>query len=153
MMHRGTVIVLLVSLLVLAVAGVAYAPYHTQTQPSPESGGARFKTQAQTASSHAMFAAESNASASAKDHLGHTIACIEGPKGKNVNAAWANPCAGQGNGVLIDLKASKEGAAWVPVVEAADALAMVGLKSSVLAQTKNAARGVSELMRLIAEAK
>lgn len=152
-MHRWTVGVLLISLLVLAVAGVAYAPYHTQTQPSPEGGAARFKSQAQTASAHASFAADSSSMRGAKEHLGHAIACIEGPKGKNVNSAWENPCAGQGNGVLGDLKASKVGAAWVPVAEAADSLALVGLKASDLAQAKNTARGVSELMGLIAEAK
>lgn len=152
-MHRWIIGVLVISLVVLAAAGVAYAPYHTQTQPSPESGAARFKSQAQTASAHASFAADSSSMTGAKEHLGHTIACIEGPKGKNVNSAWANPCAGQGNGVLGDLKASKDGAAWVPVAEGADSLALVGLKASDLAQTKNAARAVSEMMRLIAEAK
>lgn len=142
----------LVSLLVLAVTGVAYAPYHTQTQPSP-AGGAAFKNQAQTAAQHASFAADSGSMSGAKEHLGHTVACIEGPKGKNVNSAWANPCTGQGNGVLADLKTSKDGAAWIPVAEAADSLTLVGLKASDLAQTKNAARAVSEMMRLIAETK
>lgn len=115
--------------------------------------GDAFKTQAKTASAHASFAADGSSMSYVKEHLGHTLVCIEGEKGKNVHPAWENVCKGQGNGVLNDLRASKDGAAWIPVAEAADALAVSAMKSTNLAQIKTSARGVSELMRLIAEAK
>lgn len=140
--------------LTFGIVAVAYAPYHTQQTPPPaESMSGAFKAQARTASTHAGFAAEGSSMSYVKEHLGHVVVCIEGTKGKNVNPAWANPCSGQGSGVINDLEASKEGAPWTLVAQAADSLAIAGLKSTALAQAKNAARGASELMRLIAQAK
>ena len=151
-MSRWKVSALIVSLLMFAIVGVAYAPYHTQTPPSP-AGGAAFKNQAKTASQHAGFAADSGTMSGAKEHIGHAIVCMEGPRGKNVNAAWENPCAGQGNGVLADLQTGPQGAAWLLVAQSADSLAVAALNNNNLTQVKNAAQGVSELMRLIAETK
>lgn len=127
-----------------------YGPPAPPAQPpSPSSGS--FAAQAKTAAAHASFAAEGTSVSYAREHLGHVIVCIEGKKGKNVNAAWENPCSGQGNGVLNDLRGSA--ASWSLVAQAADGLAVAGLKHTDLAKMKAAARGVSTLMKLVAEAK
>ena len=154
-MQRAVIGVSLALMLLLSVAGVAYAPYHTQQQPqpSPAASSGAFKAQAKVASAHAGFASGGSSMAYVKEHLGHVLACIEGAKGKNVNPSWMNPCSGQGNGVLNDLRASKNGAAWMPVAQAADCLTVAGFKSTNLVQAKNAAKGVSQLMKLIADAK
>lgn len=114
-------------------------------------GAAAFKAQAKTAAAHASFASDGSSASYVREHLGHVIACIEGPKGKNVNAAWDNPCAGQGNGVLVDVRTDRDGAAWILVAQAADDLAVAGLKAPALDQAKRAARGVAQLMVLMSE--
>lgn len=153
-MHRVRLAVVIAVLAVLAIAGTAYAPYHTQAPSSTApSGGAAFKAAAKTAAAHAGFAADGGTVSYAREHLGHVIVCIEGPKGKNVNSAWENPCQGQGNGVLADLAANRNAKSWLLVAKAADGLAVAGLKAANLAEIKNAAKGVSELMALIAEVK
>ncbi|MDQ7819062.1 MAG: hypothetical protein QN173_06030 [Armatimonadota bacterium] len=146
-----TVVVIAVALgLVAGLGGVAYAPYHTQTRPQQTTAGA-YKAQARTAAAHASFASEGTSLSYVREHLGHAIACLEGPKGKNVNPAWDNPCQGQGGGVLVDLRADPQGMAWALVVQAAADLAVAGLKAQALDQAKNAARGVAELMKLVAQ--
>jgi hypothetical protein len=85
-----------------------------------------------------------------REHLGHVILCIEGPRGTNVNAAWENPCQSQGNGVLHDLGSA--GTSWSLVAQTADTLAVRALRSSDLNEMKIAASGVAALMKLIAEA-
>ncbi|MCS7235864.1 MAG: hypothetical protein RMM30_07830 [Armatimonadota bacterium] len=114
---------------------------------------ARWKVQARTGFTHAGFAAAAEGASSVDQHLGHALNCIEGPKGRNFNANWGHPCQGQGEGLLVDLRADRAGAAWLLVAEAAGQLAASGLRSRDLAQKKNAARGVAELLRLIAEAR
>ncbi|MDR7425115.1 MAG: hypothetical protein QN118_07600 [Armatimonadota bacterium] len=86
-----------------------------------------------------------------EQHLGHALNCIEGPQGRNFNRAWGHVCDGQGQGILTDLRNDREGMSWTSVVEAADELAVKGIRSRDLAQRKNAARGVAELLRLAAE--
>lgn len=152
-MHPRMLAIIVAIALTFGIVAVAYAPYHTQQAPPAESTSGAFKAQARTASTHAGFAAEGSSMSSVKEHLGHVVVCIEGAKGKNVNSSWMNPCSGQGGGVLNDLKASKNGATWTLVAQSADSLALAGIKSTALADAKNAARGVSELMRLIAESK
>ncbi len=154
-MHRVVVGFSLALVLLVGIAGVAYAPYHTQQYqyPPAASSSDAFKAEAKVASTHAGYASDGSSMSYVKEHLGHVLACIEGAKGKNVNASWMNPCSGQGNGVLTDLTASANGSAWLSVAQAADSLALSGINSTNLAQAKNAAKGASELMRLIAEAK
>jgi len=136
------------ALLVALAAGSVEAPYHTAS--TPPAGGA-FAAQAKTAAAHASYAAEGSTVTYVREHLEHALLCIEGPKGKNVNAAWENPCAGQGGGVLRDLGAG--GGSWRPVAEAADGLAVAGLRAHSLPTMKAAARGTAALMTLIAGAK
>lgn len=88
-----------------------------------------------------------------EQHLGHALNCIEGPRGSNFNRAWGHVCEGQGNGILPDLRTDRSGAPWLLVAEAAGELAVKGIRSRDLAQRKNAALGVAELLRLVAEAK
>lgn len=156
-MRTARVAGLLAAVVVLIAATAAQAPYHTTPtpppQPAPPSGSpsGAVAAQAKTAATHAGFAAEAQTLSSVREHLGHVIVCIEGPKGKNVNAAWENPCQGQGSGVLNDLRGSA--ASWTLVAQSADNLAVAGLKSTDLARMKAAAKGVSALMTLVAEGK
>ncbi len=114
---------------------------------------AKWKTQARTGATHAGFAAGAEAAGPADQHLGHALNCLEGPRGRNFNARWGNPCEGQGQGVLPDLHGDPAGRAWLLVVEAAGQLAAAGIRSRELAQKKAAARGVEALLRLVAEAR
>lgn len=141
-MHRGaTPTAWLVTILLLIQSTIYQAA----------AAGGAYKVQAKTAAAHASFAADGSMASYVREHLGHVIACIEGPKGKHVNPAWENPCAGQGNGVLPDLRADRDAAAWILVAQAADDLTVAGLGAPALDQAKKAARGVVELMKLVAE--
>lgn len=138
--------------MVVGLAAAACAPYHSPTAPQqtgPASGG--FKAQARTAATHAAFASDGASFSSVREHLGHALACIEGPRGKNVNPAWDNPCQGMGAGVLADARGDPQGVRWLLVIQAADDLAVAGLKAQSLDQAKAAARGVAELMKLAAQ--
>ncbi|MDR5708723.1 MAG: hypothetical protein QN172_03725 [Armatimonadota bacterium] len=133
----------------LVTAG--YASYHEQ---QPAGGGEpAWRVQARTAATHAGFAAGGESMSYVEQHLGHALNCIEGPRGRNFNRAWGHVCEGQGQGILPDLRNDRVGRSWMLVAEAAGELAVKGIQSRDLAQRKNAARGVSELLRLIAEAR
>ncbi len=137
---------------VLALSAASAQSYKAgEYQVGAPAGEPKWKVQARTGATHAGFAAAADAASSVDQHLGHALNCIEGAKGRNFNAAWGHPCQGQGDGLLQDLRADRAGAAWMLVAEAADQLAVAGIKSRDLAQKKNAARGVAELLRLIAE--
>ena len=60
-----------------------------------------------TATTHAGFAAKYEALNEVTTHLHHTLNCLVGPQDKLFDAAAGNPCQGQGNGYLPDLKAAK----------------------------------------------
>ncbi|HEY6103882.1 MAG TPA: hypothetical protein VI007_11740 [bacterium] len=139
-------------------AGVAYAPYHTTPTPPPStpsspSGLSAAQAQAKVAAAHGGFAAEGGTVSYVHEHIGHTLACIEGATGKNVNAAWENPCQGMGNGVLPDLERANASASLIEKAKTADAAAVSAMKNNGLAQTKASAKQVSTLMKEIAEAK
>ncbi len=141
-----------VVLLVTGLVAAGYGYYHEQP-PAAGGGEPAWKVQARTAATHAGFAAGGDTMSYVELHLGHALNCIEGPRGRNFNRAWGHPCEGQGEGLLADLRKDRAGMSWLLVAEAADELAVKGIRSRDLAQRKNAARGVAELMRLIAEAK
>jgi hypothetical protein len=139
-------------MVVLALSAASAQSYKSgEYQVGAPAGEPKWKVQARTGATHAGFAAAADAAGSVDQHLGHALNCIEGAKGRNFNAAWGHVCQGQGDGLLQDLRADRAGAAWMLVAEAADQLAVAGIKSRDLAQKKNAARGVAELLRLIAE--
>ncbi len=138
-----------VVVLVVGLVTAGYAYYHEQ---QPAGGGEpAWKVQARTAATHAGFAAGGDTMSSVEQHLGHALNCIEGPRGANFNRAWGHVCEGQGQGLLTDLRNDRSGMSWLLVAEAAGELAVKGIRSRDLAQRKNAARGVAELMRLVAE--
>lgn len=147
------VIVWVLGLGVVALAVGAVGAQYKAGEYQTGAEGPAWQVQAKTAATHAGFAAGGDSVNYVDTHLGHALNCIEGPRGKNFNASWGNVCEGQGNGILVDLRADRAGAAWMLVAEAARELAVAGIKSRDLAQKKNAAKGVSALMRLIAEGK
>jgi len=58
-----------------------------------------------TAMAHAGFAAKADALDGVTLHLRHVLNCVVGPQDRQFNAGAGNPCQGQGNGALPDLKA------------------------------------------------
>jgi len=60
-----------------------------------------------TATTHAGFAAKYEALKEVTMHLHHTLNCLVGPQDKLFDASAGNPCQGQGDGYLPDLKATK----------------------------------------------
>jgi hypothetical protein len=140
-----------VLILTVGLGAAVYASYHEQ-QP-PGGGEPAWKVQAKTAATHAGFAAGGDSMSYVEQHLGHALNCLEGPRGRNFNRAWGHVCEGQGQGILVDLRNDRVGMSWMLVAEAARDLAVKGIQSRDLSQRKNAARGVAELLRLIAEAR
>jgi hypothetical protein len=150
-MSRLSAGVALVVAIVLGVAAAAYAPYHTQQQPPAAASGANLKQQVTTATTHAGFAADGTSLGYVQQHLGHALNCLEGTKGKNFNQAWGNVCEGQGNGIMVDLRSAADGGNFRTVAEAADGLALGGLKSKDLNEAKVSAKGVAALLKVIGD--
>ncbi len=131
---------------------MGYAQYNYPPTPQPsQAQAADVKVELKTAITHAGFAASADALGPVQQHLGHTLNCIEGTKGKNFNQSWGHVCQGQGNGVLADLKAAAGGAPLMLVAEQADSLAVAGVKSKDTAEARNAAKGVGALLTVIAD--
>jgi len=93
-----------------------------------------------TAMAHAGFAAKADSLDGVTLHLRHVLNCMVGPQDKLFNAGAGNPCQGQGNGALPDLRA-KTGqdlqfyqASWVAQI------ASQGIASSNLQEAKAAAQ-------------
>ena len=151
------------AILVLGIAAVAYAPYHTGGPPpgapggpgeppgAGAQGGNNLKQQLSTATTHAGFAAEGASLAYVQQHLGHTVNCLEGTRGKNFNQAWGHVCEGQGNGILADLRTATGGATFMAVAGAAGELALGGVKSKDLNEAKIAAKGTAALLKVIGD--
>ncbi|HEV8339695.1 MAG TPA: hypothetical protein VGR25_08570 [bacterium] len=153
-MNRMVAGVALAVVILLGVAAAAYAPYHTQQQPPAGTGAAQpasLKQQLSTATTHAGFAADGTSMAYVQQHLGHVLNCLEGTKGKNFNQSWGNVCEGQGNGILVDLRGAADGAAFRAVADAADALALGGVKGKDLNEAKIAAKGTAALLKVIGD--
>lgn len=118
---------------------------------SPAAAGNKAQTQLATAIQHARNSAGSNTMAGAVSHLGHALNCIEGTKGKNFNASWGHVCQGQGDGILTDIRGERNAASLMLVLEAANDLAVAGVKSTSLPAVQNAARGVGALLQIVAD--
>jgi hypothetical protein len=85
-----------------------------------------------TALTHAGFAASYDAVAEVEMHLHHVVNCLEGDSGKNYHKDAGNPCMGQGNGILPDLKGSgMAGAHAIPYAEVADQVALWGIQQTM----------------------
>jgi hypothetical protein len=78
-----------------------------------------------TAADHAGYAAASLNIDGIHMHLHHAVNCLEGPKGKDFDAAVENPCAKDGNGAIPDAT----DAATRAKLQAALATAMAGIAS------------------------
>lgn len=153
-MSRLSAGVALAVAVVLGVAAAAYAPYHTQQSPPAGAGAAQpasLKQQLTTATTHAGFAADGTSLGYVQQHLGHALNCLEGTKGKNFNQAWGNVCEGQGNGIMVDLRSAADGGNFRAVADAADGLALGGLKSKDLNEAKVSAKGVAALLKVIGD--
>ncbi len=139
-------------LLVFGIAAVTYSQY--DYGPPPRVGqaqGADVKGQLKTAVTHAGFAGSGDSLNYVKQHLGHTLNCIEGTKGKNFNRSWGHVCQGQGNGILTDLRAAPGGATFTLVIEHADSLAAAGVLRKDLAEARTAAKAVGALLTIISD--
>ena len=149
-MSRMTTGLALTVVLVLGAAAAAYAPYHVATPPPPAAAqGGNLKEQLKTAIQHSGFAADGTSMASVQQHLGHALNCLEGTKGKHFNQSWGHVCEGQGNGILTDLRGAPDGASFRAVAEAADELALGGMKSKDLNESKVSAKAVGALLKVI----
>ncbi len=110
-------------------------------------------TEIKTAISHAGYAAKADAESGVTQHLHHVMNCLVGPEDKMFDQAAGNPCKGQGNGALPDLKAkgSQDGqyyeASWAAQV------ASQGIASKNLQEAKAAARVAGLILEDAAKAK
>ncbi len=96
--------------------------------------------QLKTALDESKLAQDASTLATVKVHLQHVVNCVEGPKGGMFNPGGGNPCQGQGNGILADMKeAGSQYADAIPWVETAGEIAVVGLHAETVAKGKAAA--------------
>jgi hypothetical protein len=137
------------TVLVFGLAVATYSQYDYPPSSPARPQGTGVKAQLATAITHAGFAANGDSLGYIRQHLGHALNCLEGPKGPNFNRAWGNVCQGQGNGILVDLKTTAGGAAFLRVAEHADSLASSGVKSADQAEAKIAAKAVGALLTVI----
>lgn len=144
-------------LVLLLAGGIADAQYETPApppapppaSPAPKAQTANVKAEVTTAATHAGFAAKGGNLTYVRQHLGHALNCLEGPRGENFNRAWGNVCEGQGNGILIDLKLAPMGSTLMALARKADEIAIKGTKTTSLAQAKPAAQQVASLLTQI----
>jgi len=148
-MQRATVLVVATVLLFGLVAATHSQYNYPPSSPPAGSQGSGVKAQLTTAITHAGFAADGDSLGYVRQHLGHALNCLEGPRGPNFNRAWGHVCQGQGNGILVDLKATPGGAVSLRVAEHADSLAASGVKSADRAEAKIAAKAVGALLTVI----
>jgi len=88
---------------------------------------AQIQTELQTATFHANeLAQRANTLAGVRLHTHHVLDCLEGPKGADFYPQAANPCDGQGGGIIPDLQTAVS--RHVPGAEAA-------LREAEIAQT------------------
>ncbi len=136
--------------LILWGAGVSFAQYdYGKQSPAQVGDNGKAQTQLRTAIDHAKNAVGSSAMGTAVMHLGHVLNCIEGTKGKHFNAAWGHVCQGQGDGILVDIKGTKNAETVMPILDNADNLAQAGVQAKNLAGVQDAARRVGALLQVV----
>ena|SRR5215469_13171176 len=89
-------------LLVLGVALAALMAFGIQSAPAAMSMGPEMKT----AITHAGFAEKYDSMKEVSLHLHHVINCIVGSSDAMFDKASGNPCDGQGNGIMPDIKSA-----------------------------------------------
>ena len=97
-----------------------------------------------TASAHAGMAAASGDLKMVQTHLHHVLNCLEGPGGKDYDAAQANPCKDQGMGAIPDADALAK-----PQLEGAVVLAKNGLAETDPAKAKERAAEVQATLKRV----
>jgi hypothetical protein len=83
------------------LAGLATA----SARPSP-AAMTGMADEIKTAATHAGFAEKYDSMKEVSLHLHHVLNCLVGPSDKRFDKAAGDPCQGQGNGILPDIKAS-----------------------------------------------
>jgi hypothetical protein len=66
----------------------------------------RMADEIKTAATHAGYAEKYDSMKEVSLHLRHVLNCLIGPSDKRFDKAAGDPCQGQGNGILPDIKAS-----------------------------------------------
>ena len=149
-MRRWSIAAVIIIGVVSLIAGAASGQYGDY--PQPAAGGGDLRTQILTAVTHARFAASAETARNVREHLTHVVNCLEGPRGRNYDQAPGNPCQGQGNGIMPDIRTAQGGAAWMPVVEAATDLALKGVKATETATAAQPRIAPPPRMRALAKA-
>jgi hypothetical protein len=96
-----------------------------------------------TAATHAGLAAGSKEMKAVRMHLHHTINCLVGPGGAGFDANEANPCKGQGGGVIPD---TRDGAK-LAMLRQALAKANSGLAAADMTAAQQDARAAQTLIK------
>jgi hypothetical protein len=109
------------------------------------------KKEIDTAIYHGKASSDASSVDNVKAHLKHVINCIEGPEGKDFDSSAMNPCDGQGNGIIPDLKAAgPEGSKALKHVQEADKIAV---SSSAESDLHTLHSSIDELVSHLEEAK
>lgn len=133
-------IVFPVMLLVLGVAWVFAQSGQAASSGNPEA-------ELKTALTHAGFAGKYDSLKEVTLHLHHVVNCVAGPQDKRFDAAAGNPCQGQGNGALPDLKATTGEDARYYTAWWVARIAEQAIASRNLGEAKAAARVISLVLQ------
>jgi hypothetical protein len=106
-----------------------------------------------TAIAHAGYAGKAEALNGVHLHLHHVLNCMVGPQDKLFDAAAGNPCKGEGNGALSDIKAKTGEDAQYYQLSWVAQIAHQGITSSNLQEAKAAAHVASVILEDAAKAK
>ncbi len=106
-----------------------------------------------TATEHAGYSAKSEALTQVHLHLHHALNCLVGPQDKLFDGAAGNPCQGQGNGYLPDMKAAKNENASYYYAYWAKQVAEQAVTSNNLAEARAGANVVALALENAAKAK
>lgn len=132
-------LVLLLAASCLAVSGAALAD-----------SAASATKQVATAVEHAGYASKSKTSKVVHVHLHHVINCLEGMKGPHFDAKVGDPCKGQGDGALNDLKSAGDAVPHMAEVQTlldqAHQLALIGVDVNVHKSAQHVALAVRGLL-------
>ena len=109
------------------------------------------KTELDTAIYHGKASVDSDSAGAMKAHLHHAINCMEGPQGQNFDSSEVNPCKGQGNGIVPDLKAAGSPASKaLKHVQEADNIAVTSLGVYDISTLRN---NINEVVNHLEQAK
>lgn len=97
----------LLTVVLLAFHGSAAVAQYGDYDYAPTGTGVA--PQLRTTRFHAAEAARVETLRGLREHLGHVVNCLEGPRGANYDARNDNPCQGQGAGLIPDLEAAAGG--------------------------------------------